>query len=265
MTNPTDKTSTVELRPDIYQIRFDRPSSHCYLIKGKPKNVLIDTGTAKNFPNLVARLSELGLAPSDIHLIILTHEHFDHIGSTAYLFNTAVVAAHPLAANKIELQDEFVMMGKYFDVPAEPFHADIWIEGDAMIELGNYRLRVLHTPGHCSGCICLHEPDHGLLFSGDTVFAGGALSGIFSSGSISDYVHSLKRLSGLHVEEFYPGHGPISRTPRQDMQKAVEDSRMLMEDSKVLFEALDTKATFKRLFATVRKPKKPPQTESQPE
>lgn len=42
------------------------------------------------------------------------------------------------------------------------------------------------------------------------------------------------------------------------MQKAVEDSRILMEDSKVLFEAIDTKATFMRLFATVRKPKKTP-------
>ena len=125
-----------------------------------------------------------------------------------------------------------------------------------MIELGNYRLRVLHTPGHCSGCICLHEPDHGLLFTGDTLFAGGALSGIFGSGSISDYVHSLRRLVGLHVVEFYPGHGPVSKTPREDMRKAVADSRTLMEDCKVLFETIDTKASFMRLLTSVRKPKK---------
>lgn len=259
MTSPTERPKIVELRPDIYQIRAERPGSHVYLIKGRVKNVLIDTGMAANFPNLKERLAEVGLKPGDIHLIILTHEHFDHTGATAFLFDTAVVAAHRLAANKIELQDEFVMMGKYFDVPAKPFHADIWLEGDTTIELGNHRLRVLHTPGHCSGCICLYEPDHRLLFTGDTVLAGGVLSGIFTSGSISDYVNSLHRLSTLRIDEFYPGHGKISTTPQEDMQKAVEDSRALLEDSKVLFEALDTKATFQRLFAAVRKFPVPPQ------
>ena len=260
MRDSSNKSDIVELRPGIYQIRLGRPSSHCYLIKGKPKNVLIDTGMAATYPKLVTCLAELGLAPGDIHLIILTHEHFDHIGAAAYMFGKSVVAAHPLAANKIELQDEFVMMRKYLDAPGEPFHADIWLEGDAMIELGNYRLRVLHTPGHCSGCICLHEPDHGLLFTGDTLFAGGTLSGIFGSGSISDYVHSLKRLVGLHVEEFYPGHGPISTVPREDMRKAVTDARTLMEDCKVLFEAIDTKSSFMRFLTPVRKPKKPDAT-----
>lgn len=256
MTDRPNHSDIAELRPGIYQIRLGRPSSHCYLIRGKPKNVLIDTGTAATYPKLVTCLGELGLEPGDIHLIILTHEHFDHIGAAAYMFGKSVVAAHPLAANKIELQDEFVTMRKYQDAPGEPFHADIWLEGDAMIELGNYRLRVLHTPGHCSGCICLHEPDHGLLFTGDTVFAGGALSGIFGSGSISDYVHSLRRLVGLHVVEFYPGHGPVSKTPREDMRKAVADSRTLMEDCKVLFETIDTKTSFARLLTSVRKAKK---------
>lgn len=257
MTDAPNKSDIVELRPNIYQIRLGFPSSHCYLIKGKPKNVLIDTGMAFTYPKLVTCLAELGLEPRDIHLIILTHEHVDHIGATAYMFRESVVAAHPLAANKIELQDEFVLMRKYVDAPAELFNADIWLEGDTIIELGNYRLRVLHTPGHCSGCISLHEPDHGLLFTGDTVFAGGALSGIFGSGSISDYVHSLKRLNGLHIEEFYPGHGPISKTPQEDIKKAVEDSCTLMEDCKVLFEAIDTKTSLIRYVTSSRKTKKP--------
>lgn len=259
MTAPKEKPKIVELRPDIYQIRAERPGSHVYLIKGREKNVLIDTGMAANYPNLKERLAEVGLKPRDIHLIILTHEHFDHIGATAFFFETAVVAAHRLAANKIEMQDEFVMMSKYYDVPAKPFHADIWLEGDSMIDLGNYRLRTLHTPGHCSGCICLYEPDHRLLFTGDTVLAGGVLSGIFTSGSISDYVNSLQRLSALRIEEFFPGHGRISTTPDEDLKKAAEDSRVLLEDSKVLLEALDTKATFERFLSVVRKFPPPPQ------
>jgi hypothetical protein len=64
-------------------------------------------------------------------------------------------------------------------------------------------------------------------------------------------------LSGLHVEEFYPGHGPISTTPREDMKKAVTDACTLMEDCKVLFEAIDTKSSFMRFLTPVRKPQKP--------
>jgi glyoxylase-like metal-dependent hydrolase (beta-lactamase superfamily II) len=253
------KQRIIELRPDIYQIRVDRPGSHVYLIKGEVKNVLIDTGIAANFSNLKDRLKEVKLKPEDIHLIILTHEHFDHIGASSFFFDTAVLAAHRLAANKIQLQDEFVMMSKYFDRLAKPFHADIYLEGDTMIELGNYRLQIMHTPGHTSGCICLYEPNHKLLFTGDTVLADGVLSGVFASGSISDYHMSLQRLSGLRTEEIYPGHGRISTSPDQDIQKALEDTRSLLEDSKMLFEALDTKATFERLFFSWRKFPLPPE------
>jgi len=250
----TDKKSRIlELRPNIYQIRAEMPGSHIYLLRGRPKNVLIDTGAADNFPNLRDRLAEIGVEPRNIHVIILTHEHFDHIGASPFFFETAVIAAHRLAANKIQLQDEFVMMGKYFHRPVKPFHADIWLEGDTMIELGNYRLRTIHTPGHCSGCICLYEPEQKLLFTGDTVMAGGTLSGIYASGNVSDYVNSLQRLCDLRVEELYPGHGGISTNPQEDLRKALEESRAILEDSKILFEALDTKAAFKRIFLDATK------------
>jgi len=229
---------SVELRPGIFQFPAQKPGSHVYLIKGTSKNVLIDTGIAANFPVLEASLLELGLRASDIHFIILTHEHFDHIGATSFFFKTAVVAAHRLAANKIELQDEFVTMVKSMDTASVPFHADIWLEHDTTIDLGNYRLRTVHSPGHTSGCICLYEPREKLLFTGDTVFAGGTLSGIFSSGSISDYMNSLERLSTFRVDQFYPGHGRLSNSPEEDIRRGLEHARALFEDTKTLFEAL---------------------------
>lgn len=248
-----NKTKFVELRPNIYQIRAVFPGSHVYLIKGQRKNVLIDTGMEAGFPHLKESLAELGLEPSDIHLIIITHEHFDHIGAIAISFDTALVVAHRLAANSIQLQDEFVMMNKYFDLPAKPFNADIWIENDTMIELGNYRLHTLHTPGHTSGCICLYEPDHRLLFTGDTVLAGGLISDVCASGNISDYVNSLDRLRALRIDEIFPGHGKFSTSPIEDLEKAAENAKVLLEDSKILFEILDTKATFERLFSAARR------------
>jgi len=91
-----------------------------------------------------------------------------------------------------------------------------------------------------------------LLFTGDTVLAGGVLSGILGSGNISDYINSLQRLSSLQVDEFYPGHGRISLTPRQDLAKALEDSHTHMEECKALFGALDTKSTYEHYFAAIR-------------
>jgi len=253
MSETHTRPGIVELKPNIFQLRAERPGSHVYLIKGSNKNVLIDTGTSSNYPNLARGLEELGLKPSHIHLIILTHEHFDHTGACSYFFDTAVIAAHSLAANKISLQDEFVMMSKYLDAGSQPFRADIWLHDNSLIDLGNYRIKVMHTPGHCSGCICLYEPSKRLLFTGDTVLAGGVLPGILGSGNVSDYIESLQRLRAIKLDEIFPGHGKISETPAEDLEKALEYSQGLLEESKALFEVLDTKATYERYFSDIRK------------
>lgn len=238
MVASTDRPGIVELRPAIYQIQAEKPGSHVYLIRGLAKNVLIDTGTAANFAQLEASLLSLDLRPSDIHFVILTHEHFDHIGATSFFFNTAVVAAHRLAANKIELQDEFVTMLRSGDRSSTSFRADVWLEQDAVIDLGNYRLQAMHTPGHTSGCLCLYEDTERILFTGDALFAGGELSLIVSSGNISDYMNSLARLSALRVDEFYPGHGWISDSAETDIRHGLEQARSLFEETKSIFQAL---------------------------
>ena len=228
---------TVELAPKIHQIRGEKPASHVYLIQGDTKNVLIDTGVATKFSVLKSRLIELGLRARDINLIILTHEHYDHTGATAFFHRTAVVAAHRLAANKLELQDEFVTYSKYRGQPTKPFWVDIWLEDDSIIDLGNYELQVIHTPGHTSGCICLYEPKTGFLFTGDTIFAGGTLSEIAVSGNVSDYVNSVRRLSHLKVKRLFPGHGRLSDTPDEDLPQAIMYAQTMLNDSKTFFEA----------------------------
>jgi len=196
---PSEPPKIIELKPDIFQFRSEKPGSHIYLIKGDSRNVLIDTGTTHNFP--------------------------------------AVVAAHCLAANKLELQDEFVTLNRYYNVPSKPFWVDIWLEDGAIIDLGTYKLKVLHTPGHTSGCACFYEPNERLLFSGDTIFAGGTLSDIAGSGSVSDYMNSVQHLNNLTIKEIYPGHGRLSNTPDEDLPKAVQYAQALLDDSKAFFEA----------------------------
>ena len=231
-----EPSKVIELVPGIYQLRGEKPGSHVYLIKGDTKNVLIDTGVAGRFAVLKRRLTELGLHVRDVNLIILTHEHYDHIGATAFFHRTAVVAAHRLAANKLELQDEFVTLLTR-DQPSKPFRVDVWLEDGSMIDLGNYELQVRHTPGHTSGCICLYEPGAELLFTGDTVFAGGTLSEIAVGGNVSDYVNSVRRLSNLKIKQIYPGHGRVSSTPDEDLPKAIVYAQTMLDDCKTFFEA----------------------------
>lgn len=234
-------TETVELRPNVYQFKFEKPGSHVYLVKGSKKNLLVDTSTTAFYPNLKTRLRGLGLKPKDIHFVILTHEHFDHIGAAPFFFNTSVVAAHRLAANKIEMQDEFVTMMKYCNISSRPFYADIWLEDGSLIDLGSFKLQALHTPGHTSGCICLYEGREKMLFSGDTVLAGGILCGITTSGNVSDYIGSLQKLSSFKVEHLFPGHGKTSQDPEGDILQGLEEARALMEDTKTVFDVLSQK------------------------
>ncbi len=231
-----EPSQAIELVPGIYQLLGEKPGSHVYLIKGDTKNALIDTGVAGKFPVLKRRLARLGLRVRDINLVILTHEHYDHIGATTFFHRTAVVAAHRLTANKLELQDEFVTFLSR-DQSCKPFWVDVWLEDGSMIDLGNYQLQVIHTPGHTSGCICLYEPRAGLLFTGDTVFAGGTLSEIAVGGNVSDYVDSVRRLSNLKVKQLYPGHGKVSGAPDEDLPRAIVYAQAMLDDCKTFFEA----------------------------
>ena len=87
----------------------------------------------------------------------------------------------------------------------------------------------------------------------DTVFAGGILSEIGSSGNISDYMNSIQRLNTLNIEEFYPGHEKISKTPGEDMRNALKYALSLFEDSKLLFQAMASKKWSRSLLSDLRK------------
>lgn len=236
-----EPTKIIPIRQNIYQIRAIKPGSHVYLVKGANKNMLVDTGVVTKFPVLKGCLGEVGLEPEDIDLVVLTHEHVDHAGAAIFFSNSAIIAAHRNAANKIELQDEFVTLQRFRGWRTAPLKVDLWLEEGNYIDLGDYQLCVIHTPGHTSGCVCLYEPSEKLLFSGDTVFAGGILSEIGPSGNISDYMQSIQRLNTLRIEELYPGHGMISRIPEEDMRRALEYALSLFEDSKLLFQAMGIK------------------------
>jgi hydroxyacylglutathione hydrolase len=218
-----------EIEENIFIIYGAKPSSHSYLIKGLFKNVLIDTGTRSNFNNIVQSMTKVGLKISDIHLVLCTHEHYDHIGGIGFFYETAMLAADRFAATKIELQDEYVIHAAVHGEESIKTRINIWLETRVLFDFGNYKLKVLHTPGHTSGCICLYEPFKRFMFTGDTVFAHGVISKISDSGSYGDYINSLERLNTYKAKRMFPGHGDICENPEESLIMSIAEAKKALK------------------------------------
>ena len=213
-------------------------SAHSYVLKGRRTNVLIDSGLPSHWDAQLAALAEVGLKPADINLVLLTHEHIDHAGGATLFPSTTLIGAHRLAASKLLVKDEFALMNQAFALSLDDFYIDLLLAEGTEIDLGDFRLRVIHTPGHCSGAVCFLETNHGLLFSGDTVMAHGVIGGVLGSGNISDYLDSVRHLATLRVNKILPGHGRVSTVPDADIKRAIERLELLHEESKILFDAV---------------------------
>ncbi len=215
------------IRPNVYQFYCRTAGSHVFLIIGDELNVLIDTGIITKFNSLNYLLTtEVGLKIEDIDLVINTHEHFDHISSNAYFH--CPIAAHRWAAVKIQHSDELITKGKKWGVDLTDMRINLWLEDRNIIDLGNTMLKVIETPGHTSGCICLYEPYKNYIFSGDTLFKG-AITNIYESGSISEYIDSLEILDTLKIETFYPSHGHSVigyELVAQEIENSIENAKM---------------------------------------
>jgi hydroxyacylglutathione hydrolase len=96
----TEICTLIAAAPDVYQVRFKNRAANAYLVVGSRRTILIDVGLSSNFPHLLTCLDHVGVTPDKIDMVILSHEHLDHIGA-AYHFNNkrTYVAAHRLAAN----------------------------------------------------------------------------------------------------------------------------------------------------------------------
>lgn len=227
-----------EVASGIYQILGHNRSAHAYVIKGKRRNVMIDSGLPTTFDFTVKCLANIGLVPDDIDLILLTHEHIDHAGGAALMPSSCVIAAHRLAANKLALKDEFSLMNHAFSISVDSFEVDLQLEQGSIIDLGSHQLEIIHTPGHCSGAICVYEHRHKVLFSGDTIMGNGIVGGVLGSGNISDYINSLRRLRAWSVSLLLPGHGHNSTEVADCINIGSARLEELLHESRDVFNLL---------------------------
>ncbi len=151
-----------------------------------------------------------------IKYIVLTHGHYDHVTELADLkrfFREAKTMCHVLENDA--LADVDANVSYLFDDPRVfPECEQTVEEGDEIILRGeshekDVSFKVLHTPGHTPGCICLYWEKEGILFTGDTVFADGGIGRTdFKGGDTSKIFESLRRLKKLNADtKFFPGHG----------------------------------------------------------
>jgi hydroxyacylglutathione hydrolase len=166
--------------------------------------IAIDTA----IPSLEWIRDELAARDWTLRLIISTHGHWDHTGDNARVSDAtrAPIAVHALDREALVHPEP---LWAPFEIP--PSVPAVELEEGGEIRFGEIRLKVLHTPGHTPGSVCLQAVDDGVLFSGDTLFAGGWGRVDLPGGSSEAIVESLIRLSELERPTVVlPGHGAVT-------------------------------------------------------
>ena len=187
--------------------------THCYLLCGQERAILIDTGLGvSNIKKVVDTLTKLPV------MAVTTHVHWDHIGGHRYFDNIAV---HESEKNWISVKFPIplqVVKNNLTKFPCEfPTEFDIdnykifkgkpqrvFSDGD-LLDLGNRKIQVVHTPGHSPGHCCFYESDREYLFSGDLIYKG-CLYAFYPTTDPQLFYNSIKRVQRYKITRILPGH-----------------------------------------------------------
>jgi glyoxylase-like metal-dependent hydrolase (beta-lactamase superfamily II) len=184
---------------------------NCFIAydKGSHDAIVVDPGDEAE--KIIRLIEERELTVSRI---VCTHAHFDHIGAVRRLKEKtgAPVIIHRGDYDMyIRADGQAVLWGYEIAQPPEP---DMYASDGNEMAVGRSRFKVLHTPGHSPGGICLYG--EGVLFSGDTIFAGSVGRTDFYGGSMTELRRSFSRVLSLPPEtKIFPGHGPLSTVKKE--------------------------------------------------
>jgi glyoxylase-like metal-dependent hydrolase (beta-lactamase superfamily II) len=204
--------------PGVFQVTHRGAN---VLVIAEKKITLIDTGLRESALQILEFIHQLGRSPEEIDLIILTHNHIDHMGGLAEIkkHTSAKVAVHiadigkrlhppaadsryrePLARIKSQLHSVFSVL---------PDDVDIRLNGGETLDcLGG--LEVIHTPGHTPGSISLYSKKHRILVTGDLIRKRRKLLLLpprLVSFDIEENLKSIKKISAYDISILCFGHG----------------------------------------------------------
>lgn len=272
-----------EIIPNIYRLQLPLPNNplehvNTYLVRGDDGCLLVDTGwdTGEALTSLKKQLTDISTHLEDISRIVATHIHPDHYGLAGRLrqLSQAEIALHYLERDLV--QPGYSDMEKFIrreiewmhinGVPADelteglsqlqatrpemikftaPVLPDTTLRGGETISVGSFSFRVLWTPGHSPGHICLYEPTQEILISGDHILpamtpdTGVVLEPNSSPNPLDDYLNSLNEIKQLKVSLTLPGHGQ----PFTGLQQRIEEIIQLHKQrSSEILEAVKVEA-----------------------
>lgn len=179
-------------------------ATNCYIVScpDTKEAVIIDPGAEGK--SIINKIGSLGVK---VKYIINTHAHVDHIGANGKLKNEFSV---PIIISNKDL--EFYQnpgFGLKLILKKQPMPDQFIIDGDEVL-FGNQMLQIIETPGHTEGGVCLYGS--GIVFCGDTLFAGSIGRTDLAGGSYDKLISSIKsKLLKLPPDtKVYPGHGPAT-------------------------------------------------------
>lgn len=204
---------------------------HSYLVLGSDKALLIDTGLGiSNIKEVVDEIIDLPI------IVATTHVHWDHIGGHKYFNNIAVHSLEKdwllkfpisLSAVKNNILKEPCNFPKTFDIEKYEIYKGkptIILNDNDIIDIGNRKIKVIHTPGHSPGHICFYDIDNKYLFTGDLVYEG-KLDAYYPTTNPIDFKNSIDKIRKLDVNKVLPGHHKlkIDKNLIDEIGKAFEE------------------------------------------
>ena len=205
-------------------IKLKLALSNAYLVRGR-KTILVDTGSPREGMKILQALARLSIEPKDFSLILHTHAHFDHAGSTLQLKHWINVptAVHikdsemlargrmnPLTPTSLEGRLVIPFVNRLFS----GFKADILINEEISLKEFGANGKVVFTPGHTAGSISVLLAN-GEAIVGDLMMGGSVGGNLFPSrpnyhyyaDDLAQVRTSIKKLLDLKVKKLHVGHG----------------------------------------------------------
>jgi len=193
--------------------------THCYLLNGSERSLLIDTGLGiSNIYDEVIKLTDKPITA------VATHIHWDHIGGHEFFPDFYAHGAElnwlngefPLTMEQIKgMVIDRCDLPKGYDVNNYVFFQGTptrVLKDKETINIGDRIVQIVHTPGHSPGHMCFWEKERGYLFTGDLVYKD-TLFAYFPSTDPESYLNSLERVSALPVKNVFPAHHCLDIQP----------------------------------------------------